>query len=246
MEDDNKDTEVSSVWDLPSLTSSVYPSPLFRRGFDPIYLPGYGDVSNDQQGTHPGLFTDGFVFPPSEHENLPVELELDELNTNNDGKEGSAEINDEWCHVEPEEVDDLSDENLSYRSDLPSANETTLPDSTATEKHAKQEKDHTLCKSDLPCEGWWKRKSTYLFHRIKGVTTVCSVVAAGAVVGFVIMGQRFQQDNWHLHQFHLSVSSESLSRVIGIFSRLKDGLPGGEQLRSLLPTRVLPQQQMSA
>jgi hypothetical protein len=40
------------------------------------------------------------------------------------------------------------------------------------------------------------------------VTTLCSVVAAGAVVGFVVMGQRWQQDHWHLHQFKFSVSGE--------------------------------------
>ncbi|XP_062189768.1 ATG8-interacting protein 1-like [Phragmites australis] len=251
MASDNKVTEVSSVadeWDMLSLTSSVYASPLYRKGFDPINLPGYGDVSNSQQGTHPGLYvSDGFVFPPSEHENLPIEPEVDELNTNNNGKECSCDgNNDEWCYVEPDEVDGINDENPSVSSDLPSANETTFADSKPPEIHAKEEKDRTTFKSDLPSEGWWKRKSTYLFHHIKGLTTVCSVVAAGAVVGFVVMGKRWQQDNWHLHQLHFSISSESTNQVIGLFSRLKDGLPGSQQLRSLLPTRVLPQQQLSA
>ncbi|KAL6611186.1 hypothetical protein ACP70R_039114 [Stipagrostis hirtigluma subsp. patula] len=251
MADDSKVTEVSSVadgWDILSLTSSVYTSPLFRREFDPINLPGYGDMSTGHEGANPGVFmSDVFVFPPSAHENLPIEPDLDELDTNNNGTEGSsAGNNDDQCHVAPEEVDGTSDENLSVSSDLPSANETTLPDSTPQEICAEQEEHHATCKSDLSCEGWWKRKSTYLFHHIKGVTTVCSVVAAGAVVGFVVMGQRWQQDKWHLHQFHLSVSNESMGRVIGLFSRLKDGLPGTQQLRSMLPTRVLPQQQLSA
>ncbi|RCV10450.1 hypothetical protein SEVIR_2G119600v4 [Setaria viridis] len=253
MADDNMVTGVSPVadeWDMPPLTSSVYASPLFRKGLDPINLPGYGDVKNSQEGTHTGLvMSDGFVFPPSEHENLPIdpeheilpiEPEHDESNTNSDGKEGSCagSNDDEWCHVSPEEVDGMSNENLSINSDLPTDNESPLPDSNPT--------DHMNCKADLPCEGWWKRKSTYLFHHIKGVTTVCSVVAAGAVVGFVVMSQRWQQDHLHLHQFQFSVNGESMSRVIGAFSRLKDGLPGSEQLRSLLPTRVLPQQPLSA
>ncbi|OEL27502.1 hypothetical protein BAE44_0011477 [Dichanthelium oligosanthes] len=252
MAHDNMVTGVSPVtdeWDMLPLTSSVYSSPLFRREFEPINLPGYGDVSNSQEDTHNGLvMSDGFVFPPSEHENLPVEPEHDESNTNSDGKEGSAGSNDDgWCHVSPEEVDGLSNENLSVNSELPAANETALPDSNPTDVNPKQEKDHTTCKADVSCEGWWKRKSTYLFHHIKGVTTVCSVVAAGAVVGFVVMSQRWQQDHWHFHQFQFSASGESMSRVIGgAFSRLKDGLPGGEQLRSLLPTRVLPQQPLSA
>ncbi|KAK3126887.1 hypothetical protein QOZ80_7AG0564530 [Eleusine coracana subsp. coracana] len=187
---------------MPSLIPSVYATPLFRGGLEPINLPGFGDVSNDQ----PGIVSEGFVFPPSEHENLPIEPDVDELNSNDNGKE----------------------------------------DSKTPEVHSKEKKDHITCNSDVPCEGWWKRKSTYIFHHIKGVTTVCSVVAAGAVVGFVVMGQRFQHDNWHLHQINFSVSSESMSRVIGLFSRLKDGFPGGQQIRSLLPTRLLSPQQLSA
>jgi len=253
MADDNRVTGVSPMadeWDMLPLTSSVYTSPLFRKGFDPINLPGYGDVSNSQDGTFTGLvMSDGFVFPPSEHENLPiepeheilpVEPEHDESNTNSNGEEGrcAGSNDDEWCHVSPEEVDGMSDENLSVNSDLPAANESPLPDFKSTETNAKRDKDRTICKADIPCEGWWKRKSTYLFHHIKGVTTVCSVVAAGAVVGFVVMSQRWQQDHLHLHQFQFSVNGESMSRVIGAFSHLKGGLPGSEQLRSLLPTRV--------
>jgi hypothetical protein len=204
MADESKVDEVSSMADklkLPPLVSSVYATPLFRRGLEPINLPGFGDVSNDQ----PGIFiSDGFVFPPSEHENLPIEPDVNE---NDKGKENSC-VDDEWCYVTPEEVDDISDEHQSVRGGLPSANGTAYPDSKTPEVHSKHVKDHITGNSDLPCEGWWKRKTTYIFHHIKGVTTVCSVVAAGAVVGFVVMGQRFHQDNWHFQQIHLSVSSE--------------------------------------
>lgn len=251
MADDNKVTEGSSAadeWDMLSLTSSVYTAPLFRRGFDPVYVPEYGNVSNSQQGPYPGLFTsDDFVFPPSEHENLPIESEPDELNTSNDGQEGSCAGNFVGCNELPKEVDDRSDENVSVSNDLLSANETTSSDLKTPEIHPGQEKDNTNCKSDLPCEAWWKRKSMYLCHHIKGVTTFCSIVAAGALVGFVIMGQRWQQNKWHLHQFQFSVSGESMNRIIGLFSRWKDGVTGtNQQLRSLLPTRVFPQQQLSA
>lgn len=214
MADDSPATGVSPIadeWDMLPLTSSVYTSPLFRKGLDPINLPGFGNFSNSQEGTHTGLvMSDGFVFPPSEHENLPIEPEHDESNTNSDGKEGSyaGSDNDEWCHVSPEEVDGMSNENLSVNSDLPAASETPSPDSNPTEINYKQDRDRTSCKADLPCQGWWKSKSTFLFHHIKGVTTVCSVVAAGAVVGFVIMGQRWQQDHLRLHHFQFSVSSE--------------------------------------
>ncbi|KAM0852689.1 hypothetical protein ACQ4PT_051588 [Festuca glaucescens] len=256
-------SSLADEYDMTVLTSSAYTSPLFQRGFDSVYVPKYGDMSNSQQCPYPELFTsDDFVFPPSEHENLPIESELDGLNTNTDGLEGSCVGNlvedsdephqevDDKPHQEVDdephrEVDDNSDENLSFSSDLLSAIETTSSESKLSEIHADQEKNNMCRKSDLPCEGWWQKKSTSVFHSIKGMTTV-SIVAAGALVGFVIMGQRWQQDRLHLHQFQFSVSGESMNRMMGLFSRLKDGLPGSQQLRSLLPTRVFPQQQLSA
>lgn len=268
---DHKVVEGSSLadeWDMTSLTSPPYTLPLFERGFDSVYVPTYGNVSNSQQGPFPGLFTsDDFVFPPSEHENLPIESKLNGLNTNTEGtcvgnfvKGGNEphQVVDDKPHQEVDDktqqkVDDKSqrqgdansDENLFVGSDLLSANETTSSESKLSDIHADQEKTIMCSKSDLPCEGWWQRKSTRVFHHIKGVTTV-SIVAAGALVGFVIMGQRWQQDRLYLHQFQFSVSGESMNRMMGLFSRLKDGLPGSQQLRSMLPTRVFPQQQLSA
>uniref|UniRef100_A0ACD5V0D1 Uncharacterized protein n=1 Tax=Avena sativa TaxID=4498 RepID=A0ACD5V0D1_AVESA len=264
--EDQKVAEALSLADesnMTTLTSSAYTSPLFHREFDSVYVPKYGGVSNSQQGPYPGLFiSDDFVFPPCEHENLPIESELDGLNIDTNGLEGSCIGNfvegsneplqevDDKLHQEVDakphqEVDDNSDENLSVSSDLLSANEITSSESKLSEIHADQEENSMCSKSDLPCEGWWQRKSTCVFHRIKGVTTV-SIVAAGALVGFVIMGQRWQQDRLHLHQFQFSVSGESMNRMMGLFSRLKDGLPGSQQLRSLLPARLFPQQQLSA
>ena len=46
---------MADEWDMLSLTSSIYASPLFRRGFDPINLPRYGNVINIQEGTQTGL-----------------------------------------------------------------------------------------------------------------------------------------------------------------------------------------------
>ncbi|KAG8099941.1 hypothetical protein GUJ93_ZPchr0013g33767 [Zizania palustris] len=260
MAEDRKFAEgsyVANELDMLSLTSSVYTTPLFQRRFDSVYMPKFVGVGNSQEGPYPGLFiSDDFVFPPSEHENLPIESELDELSNNDNGQEGSCGNIDgqegscagniyEGCNEPAKEVDDRCDENLPVSSDLQPANETT----TAVEPpeiHADRVKHNTTCKCDLPCEGWWKRKTTYLSHHIKGMTTVCTIVAAGALTGFFIMGQKWQQDKLHLHHFQFSVSSEGMNRIIGIFSRCKDALPGSQQLRSLLPTRVLPQQQVSA
>ncbi|KQK20104.1 ATG8-interacting protein 1 [Brachypodium distachyon] len=239
-------SSLADEWDMTSLTSSVYTSPLFQTGFDSVHVPKYGNVSS-QKGPYPGLFiSDDFVFPPSEHENLPIEFEVDGLNIDTEGLDGCRARNSvEGCNEPHQEVDDNSDENPFLSSDFSCVNEATSSDLKLYEIHGDQVKNSSCGKSDLPCEGWWQRKSTHVFHHIKGVTTV-SIVAAGALVGFVIMGQRWQQDRWHLHQFQFSFSGESMNRVMGLFSRLKDGLPGSQQLRSLLPTRVFSQQPLSA
>uniref|UniRef100_A0A0D9WY13 Uncharacterized protein n=1 Tax=Leersia perrieri TaxID=77586 RepID=A0A0D9WY13_9ORYZ len=239
---------VANKLDMLSMASSVYAAPLFQSGRDSVYVPESGCVANSQEGPYPGLFiSDGFVFPPSEHENLPIESEFAKSNNNCDGQEGSCAGNIDEGSKEPvKEVDDRSGENLCATSDLQSANETTVPNLEPPEEHADQGKDNTTCKCDLPCEGWWKRKSNCLSHRVKGMTTVCTIVAAGALMGAVIMGQRWHQDKVHLHHFQFSIGSEGVSRIVGIFSRCKEALPGSQQLWSLLQTRVLPEQPVSA
>uniref|UniRef100_A0A0E0Q783 Uncharacterized protein n=1 Tax=Oryza rufipogon TaxID=4529 RepID=A0A0E0Q783_ORYRU len=180
----------------------------------------------------------------SEHENLPIESDLDGSNNNNNGQESSCAGNIyEGCNEPAKEVDGRS---LSVSGDLHSANETTIPNLEPPEIHAEQEKDNATIKCDLPCEGWLKRKSNCLSHRMKGVTTVCTIVAAGALMGFVIIGQRWQQDKLHLHHFQFNIGTEGVNRIVGIFSRCKDALPSSQQLKSLLPTRVLPQEPLSA
>ncbi|XP_006657630.1 ATG8-interacting protein 1 [Oryza brachyantha] len=228
---------VANELDMLSLASSVYTAPLFQTGFDSVYVPECGAVSNSGEGPYPGLFiSDGFVFPPSEHENLPIESELVQSNNNND----------EGCDEPTKEVDDRSDANLSVSGDLHFANGTTVPDLVPPEIHAEQEKDNTNINCDLPCEGWLRRKSNCLSQRIKGMTTVCTIVAAGALMGFVIIGQRWQQDKLHLHHFQFNIGTEGVHRIVGIFSRCKDALPSSQQLKSLIPTRMLPQQPVSA
>ncbi|BAT01165.1 Os07g0418200, partial [Oryza sativa Japonica Group] len=236
---------VANELDMLSLASSVYTAPLFQTEFDSVYVPEYGDVGNSQDGLFPGLFiSDGFVFPPSEHENLPIESDLDGSNNNNNGQESSCAGNIyEGCNEPAKEVDGRS---LSVSGDLHSANETTIPNLEPPEIRAEQEKDNATIKCDLPCEGWLKRKSNCLSHRMKGVTTVCTIVAAGALMGFVIIGQRWQQDKLHLHHFQFNIGTEGVNRIVGIFSRCKDALPSSQQLKSLLPTRVLPQEPVSA
>ena len=173
-----------------------------------VYVPKYGDVNTSQQ-----LSKVHIVFPPSEHDNLPIESELDGL-TNTDVLEGSCVENFVEGGNEPHQKVDTNHtekwmttvmKNMYVGSASLTTNEITGFEPKLSEIQAKQEKNKMCSKSDLPSEGWRQKKSTCVFHRRKGVTTV-SMVVAGALAGFIIMGQSWQQDRLHLHEFQFSVS----------------------------------------
>lgn len=64
--------------------------------------------------------------------------------------------------------------------------------------------------SKLPCGAWWKRRMVSLCAQVKDTNTFWSVFVAAAVMGLVILGQRWQQERWEVLQqrWQLSVGDE--------------------------------------
>ena len=62
-------------------------------------------------------------------------------------------------------------------------------------KHMDGDKDDG---SDLPCEAWWKRGAISLYAHAKEANAVWSIFIAAAVMGLVVIGQRWQvlQHKW--------------------------------------------------
>lgn len=58
-------------------------------------------------------------------------------------------------------------------------------------------------KPDLPCEAWWKRQAASLYSHAKETNTLWSVLVAAALMGIVILGQKWQQERWQLQQLKL-------------------------------------------
>ncbi|XP_044493960.1 ATG8-interacting protein 1-like isoform X2 [Mangifera indica] len=100
----------------------------------------------------------------------------------------------------------------------------------------KSAKDGKCLASDLPCEAWWKRRASSLYAHTKEANAFWSILIAAAVMGLVLIGQRWQQERWLALQlkWQLSTSDEKASRMLGPIYRLKDAIVGGHRRGSLI------------
>lgn len=92
--------------------------------------------------------------------------------------------------------------------------------------------------ADIPCEAWWKRHAASLYAHAKEANTFWSIFVAGAVMGLVILGQKWQQERWQvLHlkwQFGVNDEVLRMGRILNPISRLKEVLVGGHRRGSLI------------
>ncbi|CAH8384827.1 unnamed protein product [Eruca vesicaria subsp. sativa] len=206
-------------WEVVSLTSSAYaasPGPYnvaAARKFDHAY---YGaETSRDL------FMSDHFVFPPSQHEDLPIDDEpVFEEEGSKDGEDlmmqESQGLSDEHTtsrqYMESDRLID-SEQNEYAEEDL------DLHSDTGLENDGKK----AAARHDLPCEAWWRRRAVSMYIRTREANAMWSLFFAAAVTGLVVLGQRWQQERWQVLQlkWHSSISSEKLSRVLEPLSRLK-------------------------
>jgi len=231
--EDHRPPPRGNEWEVVSLTSSAYaaaPGPYNvesrdARKFDAYY--GGAETSRDL------FMSDHFVFPPSEHENLPIdEPLLEEEQQRKDGEDlmlqgqglsdkliRSTRFQDEQSiYGESAVYDDDTMPNEYAEGDLED-----LHSDTATNplRHEKETKKPT---QNLPCEAWWRRRAVSMYSRTREANAIWSLFFAAAVTGLVVLGQRWQQERWQVLQlkWQSSLSSEKLSRLLEPLSRLKD------------------------
>ncbi|KAK1266940.1 hypothetical protein QJS04_geneDACA000382 [Acorus gramineus] len=79
-----------------------------------------------------------------------------------------------------------------------------------TSKSPKLGKDNKFNGSGIPCEAWWKRQASFVYTHAKEANTFWSVCVAAALMGLVVLGQRWQQERWQIQQlkWHFSISDE--------------------------------------
>uniref|UniRef100_A0A1J3J4K6 ATG8-interacting protein 1 n=1 Tax=Noccaea caerulescens TaxID=107243 RepID=A0A1J3J4K6_NOCCA len=212
-------------WEVVSLTSSAYaaaPGPYNvesrdARKYDAFY--GGAETSRDL------FMSDHFVFPPSEHENLPIDEPLLEEEQRKDGQDLMlrdiyGELSDEQesaMYGEHGLIDDTMP--IEYaEKDLEDLHTDTATNPLILDKDAKKST------KNLPCEAWWTRRAVSMYTRTRDANAIWSLFFAAAVTGLVVLGQRWQQERWQVLQlkWQSSISSEKLSRVLEPLSRLKD------------------------
>lgn len=116
MADNEKDKEVTpshgADWEVVQLTASTYASAPNPREIDP------DDVRTGQESSSALFMSDHFVFPPSEHENLPIELECSEIHSEAEGQDESYIEEEGDGHDTNEERRLVQSDDIPQRTDF--------------------------------------------------------------------------------------------------------------------------------
>ncbi|KAI3950011.1 hypothetical protein MKW92_044040 [Papaver armeniacum] len=225
------------------------------------------DVGGDEVETSTAMFmSKHFVFPPSEHENLPVQPDCSNMSLLDmeEGEKSEKFDEDSWnikglevleqlhhSHnsfqgiklVNKEEIVDMNanlcsfhdvEARLSASPISESTNCTVMPEPSDAAKGDNY---------DLPCEAWWKKHATSWYTQAKDAKALWPVVVAAALMGLVVIGQRWQRESCQGRQlkWHFSISDEKLYKMLNPISRLKNVVVGGAaQRQSFYMIRASP------
>ncbi|KAK8565800.1 hypothetical protein V6N13_020881 [Hibiscus sabdariffa] len=275
-------------WEVVSLTASTYAAAPGPKEVE-IKDDSKGDSYEVEEAeTSRALFMSGhFVFPPSEHEDLPLEPDntsehvgkhvVPESGVVEEGDKSITKEEEDWSlkglnvHAEFPDMEffdkkqgtefeegttlhglDLINKDQSLYSAATFGSfhgEEALGGSTTTvsepveaseqgfgfasdmPESPKPLQDDKCDGSDLPCEAWWKRRAVSLYAHAKEANAFWSVFVAAAVMGLVILGQRWQQERWQAlqHKWQLSLNNEKTGKVLGSIYRLKEVIAGGHR-----------------
>ncbi|KAJ4759766.1 mesoderm induction early response protein [Rhynchospora pubera] len=201
MADDEKQTEVTrsgADWEVVSLTSSAYAA-------EPNKTEIVSDSSKTNLNQESSLFDSGhYVFPPNEHENLPIDQNLDE----SESKQREPEISlDKYEGAEEREEEEGKNE-----EELGTAYQDEFIEDEFQKSSSEIENRETGLESgpEKKTEGddgedgleWVKKKGLWIYRHVKEANAVWSVVVAAALVGLVVLGQRWQREKSQ-HQYQL-------------------------------------------
>ncbi|KQJ81412.1 ATG8-interacting protein 1 [Brachypodium distachyon] len=227
MSDNEKDvaegaTSRGADWEVVTLTASAYaaaPGPGGTEGGPAAESKGL-DTSKDGRGSSNALLmSDHFVFPPSEHENLPIETAIKEIAPEKDVQEESTSVEDDSFKNVGRSYD-VGSERIQYYDEGKnlSVDEAELKGDIAEQGsfHAEDDRHGSVVhdddnddgdKSDKPsdsksrdsgppCQCWLKKHMSCLYDQAKETNALWSVVVAAALVGLVIL---WRKDKLHLN-----------------------------------------------
>ncbi|XP_042026414.1 ATG8-interacting protein 1-like isoform X2 [Salvia splendens] len=233
-------------WEVVSLTASAYaaapgPEPVDSSEDSIMKLDKHeGETSN-------AMFMSGhFVFPPNQHENLPIEPEFSD--SEKGGEDDVSQLGiDDRVKSDPKDEDSATIEGLMTEEfpgihvlDYKGTDDSIEPldgyvdpDLPNFQKAAEGDKYDD---ADLPCEAWWKRRALSVYAHAKEANTVWSIFLAAAVMGLVIIGHQWQHERWQIlhRRLQFGINDEKMSRLLAPISRLKDVVIGSHRRGSLI------------
>lgn len=276
-EDGEEKTSRGNEWEVVSLTASAYAA---APGSREVELndddEGETYTQDEAETSNPLFMSRHFVFPPSQHENLPLEPDYTEILDESGGKNVVSEVDDEGARPSGKDAGNMTISGLNvtekfsdisyfddkinklsvsgkqfeegttlegfgliekeesmYHSakysslhsetDFNSAtvygenvvvSETIEPDEQESsvspellhpKNFSEGDKYHP---SNLPCGAWWKRKAAAVFAHAKEANAYWSIFIAAAVMGLVMLGQRWQQERAFQLKLQSSVNDE--------------------------------------
>ncbi|XP_010556550.1 PREDICTED: ATG8-interacting protein 2 isoform X2 [Tarenaya hassleriana] len=262
-EEGEENTTRGNDWEVVSLSASAYAT---SPG------PKEGELKDDDKGvahyeaetSHPLFMSRHFVFPPSEHENLPLEriepeIHEDKVSKNIDfgfrlneeeeamtqGKEEGdltlkgLNLTDEFAGHEFLDEKGKREESIYNATLISSLNdERSIVGSNVYEEKEPVNKDEKHEEANVPCEAWWRRSAASMYAQAKEANAFWSIFIAAAVMGLVILRQQWQQERWQVLQlkWQSSIGNERAGRLTGPISRLKEVLVGGQRRGSFIRT----------
>lgn len=208
-------------WEVVSLTASAYAaSPGPKPVDDDVTTPPY---EAETTTSHPLYMSRHFAFPPSEEQHqtdIPSEkkkMDSEFSIEQETGKEDGGGLTLKGLDLAKD--DDDSDEfdffqegkgksNIYVQDERAFGGEHSDPIHQQTDVAPPElEEEHhqvaAAANSPPPCEPWWKRSAASLISQAKETNTVWSIfIAAAAVMGVVVLGQRWQHDRWQVLQLN--------------------------------------------
>ncbi|KAL1537711.1 ATG8-interacting protein 1-like isoform X2 [Salvia divinorum] len=235
-------------WEVVSLTASAYaaapgPEPVDSSEDSITKLDKHeGETSN-------AMFMSGhFVFPPNQHENLPIEPEFSEVDSEQGGEDDVSQLGKEdRVKSDAKDADSATIEGLMTEEfpgiqvlhekgtddSIEPLDGYVDPDLPNLQKPIEGDKYDD---AGLPCEAWWKRRALSVYAHAKEANTVWSIFLAAAVMGLVIIGHQWQHERWQIlhRRLQIGINDERMSRLLAPISRLKDVVISGHRRGSLI------------
>ncbi|XP_044971158.1 ATG8-interacting protein 1-like isoform X1 [Hordeum vulgare subsp. vulgare] len=200
-------------WEVVTLTASTYAA---APGGPQGAAEGkrLGEGSKDSQGTL--LMSDHFVFPPSEHENLPIETALLEPQEStsvdaaaaafknvgggydDDGSE-TVKYYDEGKSLSVHDAEMMMGDVAEFYAEDDGRGFVVFHDDDSQDKSGAPQDTSGSSKgrgSGAPCQCWLKKHMSCLYDQAKETNTIWGAVVVAALVGLVIL--------WRKDKLHMS------------------------------------------